>query len=118
MAMWSCFSLEDNSGKASYTTYCASCHGETGKGFQMLIPPLDQADYVKNNSDRLACIIKYGMDGAVTVNGSVYDQAMAGISDLPPEEITNIMNFMVSEFGAREKKFSLKEVRDQLSSCE
>lgn len=99
-------------------THCASCHGESGKGFQELIPPLHQADYAQENTDQLACIIKYGIDGEVEVEGVVYDQPMAGIVDLSPEEITNILNFLVTDFKVRDKKFNLTEVRTQLSRCQ
>ncbi len=113
-----CFSVEDNSGKSSYITHCASCHGETGKGFQELIPPLSQSDYTCENADNLACIMKYGIEGELVVNGVVYDQPMAGLLDLSPEEITNILNFLVTDFKVRDKKFNLSEVRTQLSRCQ
>ena len=62
--------------------------------------------------------MKYGIEGELVVNGVVYDQPMAGLLDLSPEEITNILNFLVTDFKVRDKKFNLSEVRTQLSRCQ
>ena len=85
-------------GERLYQAWCANCHMEQGQGLKGLIPPLDGADYLRSNLDDLACIVYYGMDGAIVVNGKEYEQAMAGIQDLKPAELANLINFITHEY--------------------
>ncbi|MFK7954070.1 MAG: cytochrome c, partial [Ekhidna sp.] len=47
-------------GAKIYTTYCANCHQQDGKGLASLYPPLAGSDYLLENLPRAACIIKNG----------------------------------------------------------
>jgi len=94
-----CDSNPYKQGHAIYDYYCASCHMEDGSGLEGLIPPLAQADWVAENQDQLACIIRYGMEGAIVVNGKTYNQPMAGIPELRPAEITNVINYINHAWG-------------------
>lgn len=114
----SCVSVVDNSGAASYKRHCASCHGSEGEGLGNYIPPLQNADYLREHEDELTCIIKYGIKGEIVVNGVTYSQPMGGISQMDNAELTNLINYIRKEFLQKKKKLQLKEVGDQLAACE
>jgi len=108
-----------------YQGYCASCHGTEGEGFGGLVPPLASSDYLQKNQDDLACIILYGLEGTISVNGKTYDQPMAGIGfdelglpRLSPSQIQQLINFIQSNWGNEGSKINRKQVTDALKSCE
>lgn len=118
LAISSCVSIADNSGKASYKRHCASCHGAEGEGLGNYIPPLKNADYLKEHELELACIIKYGLKGEIQVNGVSYSQPMGGIAQMDNAEVTNLINYIRKEFLDKKKKLRLQEVGEQLAACE
>jgi len=104
-------------GKILYNNYCANCHMEDGSGLAGLIPPLAQADYLKENQLYTACIIRYGMEGEIQVNGKTYNQAMDGIGELSEFEITNIINYISHAWGNEYGVVKLENVRAELEAC-
>ncbi len=118
LAVSSCVSVADNSGKASYKRHCASCHGTEGEGLGNYIPPLQKADYLKEHEEELACIIKYGLKGEIEVNGVTYSQPMGGIAQMDNAELTNLINYIRKEFLNKKSKLRLKEVGEQLAACD
>ncbi len=112
-----CFTLEDNSGETSYRTHCASCHGVNGLGFQKLYPPLKGADYLAENFERTICIVKYGLDDTISVNGIDYAQPMMPVQGLSDEELVNIMNYIGSTMVKPKKQIDLESLRAQIMSC-
>ena len=104
-------------GRALYTRYCANCHMENGEGLRGLIPPVADADFFRENQERLACIIRYGLEGEIVVNGKTYDQPMAGIPELAGADIANIINYINENGGYTEKFMSHEEVEDYLDIC-
>lgn len=114
----SCQSNPFQQGEILYNNFCASCHMEDGSGLQGLIPPLAQADYVRNNPNELACIIRYGQTGEVVVNGQKYNQPMAGISALSEFEIANVINYINQAWGNDYGYVPLNKIREELEKCE
>lgn len=104
-------------GSLLYAEHCAACHGNSGEGLRRLIPPLSRTDYVRNNPEKLACIIKYGIRGPITVNGISYNGAMEGIGRLEADEIRDIINYIRISGNGEKEEYSLKEVRSQLDAC-
>lgn len=105
------------SGKKLYATHCASCHGAEGEGLKQLIPPVNGVDYVVANSERLSCIIRYGVSGEMLVNGKEYTGHMLGLQKLEPDEIRDIVNMILVEWNGQEEGYSLKEIRAQIDGC-
>lgn len=89
-----------------------------GSGLGALIPPLAQSDYLKNSRNELPCIIRYGIEGEITVNGQKYNQPMAGIAKLSDVDIVNIINYICVSWGNDYPIMSLPEVRSVLQECE
>lgn len=117
LILYACEQKPYGQGEHLYQAYCASCHMNEGQGLKSLIPPLAQADYLELNREKLACIIRYGIEDALIVNGKRYEQPMAGINRLNAVEITNILNFVGSSWGNELEAFSLKEIEAQLERC-
>ena len=114
----SCLNLKDNSGAASYQQHCAACHGVQGEGLGSYIPPLRDADYLKSNQNDLSCIIKYGMNAEIEVNGKLYSQPMGGITELDEAEITNIINYIRKEYLAQSENLRIEDIEEQLRKCD
>jgi mono/diheme cytochrome c family protein len=104
-------------GKLLYDTHCASCHGDNGEGFRNLIPPLTDPLYLKENMDEFACIVGYGIDKEIVVNGTRFSQPMAGIEALNPTQIANVANYVYERWSDTDKKFTPKEIETALANC-
>lgn len=90
---------------------------ENGQGLGALIPPVANADFVLNNMEQLACIIKYGMQGEITVNGVVYNDQMEGNARLTDVEINNIIYYILVELNGQNKSFEIGDVKAHLDAC-
>jgi len=105
-------------GKRLYQAFCANCHMDNGEGLRGLYPPLAKSDYLTNNPSQIACIIRNGISGPITVNGIDFDQPMAGISALNEVEINNILNYINHAWGNDLGISNITKVRSALEKCE
>ncbi|MEQ1746974.1 MAG: cytochrome c [Saprospiraceae bacterium] len=105
-------------GERLYRVHCANCHLDEGQGLGALIPPLVGADdYLQTNRDRLPCILKYGLQDTITVRDIRYAEAMPGVPTLSAVQITNILNFVNTNWGNQLPVYQLDEVRHMLGNC-
>lgn len=104
-------------GHSIYDSVCANCHMEDGTGLKGLIPPLANSDYLRDNQMEVACLIRYGMEGEVVVNGKTYNQPMAGIPYLTDTEIANIINYINHAWGNDYGSIPFKDMRAKLKEC-
>lgn len=109
-------SISGNPAEHSYNRHCASCHGKEGEGLKDLIPPLANADWLAQNQDRLACILKNGIDEKIVVNGKTYHQAMQGIQ-LNDIELYNIINYINTSWGNNFELTTSEKVKEDLKKC-
>jgi len=96
------YQCQDNThaqGEVLYTYYCANCHMDDGVGLKGNIPPLANADYIREDPLRVACIIRNGLEGEIVVNGKTYNNPMAGYPELTKYEIANIINYINQAWG-------------------
>ncbi len=115
------YSCQDNpyqQGQILYQNFCANCHMDDGSGLAGNIPPLAQADYVRENQDKLACIIRYGMEGEIVVNGTSYNNPMEGIPQLTEFEIANVINYINHAWGNDYGYVPMQDIRAALEDCE
>ena len=63
-------------GQKVYTTNCSSCHQANGKGQPGVFPPLDANPVVTGPADKVIAIVKNGLSGKITVNGTTYNGQM------------------------------------------
>jgi mono/diheme cytochrome c family protein len=112
-----CKSTRNAQGEWLYGQYCANCHMESGQGLRGVIPPLAGADYLSREREQIACIIRYGQQGPIRVNGREYNQLMPGVENLNAVEITNIINYINQAWGNDLPYFPLDSVKAGLDAC-
>ncbi|WP_228466669.1 c-type cytochrome [Adhaeribacter swui] len=112
-----CAPADSDSGKQLYVQHCESCHMPDGNGLRRLIPPLTNSDYLVKHRQELPCLIQHGTAEAMVVNGQQYQQKMPGAEDLTPDQITNLLNFVQTNFGNNNERFTIPEVAELLDAC-
>lgn len=100
-------------GTELYRDFCYRCHGFKGEGLSALIPPLKSSDYLLNNIDLSIAGLKYGLKGEIIVNGKKYNSYMA-YQGLENEEIADIMNYILNEWGNKSEEFITSERVDKI----
>ena len=100
-----------------YKNYCANCHMEDGSGLKGLIPPLANADFLKENQLQVSCIIRNGLKGSISVNGRIYETEMAGIPSLNEVQINNIINYINNAWGNNFGISNVEDVSARLEDC-
>ncbi len=86
-------------GSILYTTYCASCHQENGKGDNNRFPPLAGSDWVTGEEERLIAIVLNGLQGEIKVNGKTYNGLMPANNHLDDHAIASILTYIRMNFG-------------------
>lgn len=106
----------DHPGKAGYKANCAQCHGDNGEGIKSLVPPLNHSDFAAKNLDSIPCWLKFGLNHAITVGDTLYDQPMYP-SNLDEVQVSNIINFMNSEYFGIDKQVTPQWVVAKWKGC-
>lgn len=104
-------------GKILYQNFCENCHMDNGSGLEGLIPPVVGSDYVRDQVAGTACIIRYGREEPMMVNGRQYTQPMPASPNLSDFEITNIINYIRHAWDNDYGYVTLEEVREALEEC-
>lgn len=105
-------------GERLYKTYCSNCHGEDGNGLKNLYPPLNNSDYLAENQELVACIIRNGLEDEITVNGKSYMMPMAGLDMLTDVDITNLINYINTAWDNEIEEITIQRVKANLEECE
>lgn len=113
----SCDYQPRNHGQALYDQHCKSCHMDNGEGLGTLYPPLRKADFVVENKESLACIIRHGISGPIMVNGKLYNAEMAGNKQLSDFEVSNLVHYILEEMNEVENNMNVRHIRAQLEDC-
>jgi len=103
--------LDMKSGKALYTAYCASCHGEDGKGAVGSVPSLRKTEWVMDESKFLDVVLN-GLTQEIEVGGVKYDQPMPAFNFLKDEEIAEITTYVRTSFGNTYANIAVTKVKD------
>ncbi|CAG5003696.1 hypothetical protein DYBT9275_03211 [Dyadobacter sp. CECT 9275] len=90
-------------GKMVYSENCITCHMGTGEGVTATFPPLAKSDYLTQNPENGIKAIKFGLIGKIKVNNVEYDNMMPN-PGLGPEEIADVMNYILNSWGNDSKK--------------
>lgn len=100
-------------GAEIYQDFCVQCHLTNGKGVSGVFPPLQDSDYLLANIDRSIAGIKYGLKGKIVVNDEEYDGVMNN-QGLDNEEIADVMNYILNQWGNKSDSFVTSEAVDQI----
>ena len=103
-------------GAGVYQTHCQNCHGVNGEGLSALIPPLNDSLFFKNNKTSLACYVKSGLKGPITINGKTFDDAMPA-NDLSPMELAQALTYVCNSFGNKLNVITQEQVQADLAKC-
>jgi mono/diheme cytochrome c family protein len=105
-----------STGALIYQTHCQNCHGNGGEGLSLLIPPLTDSIYLKNNKTALACFVKYGLKGQIAIKGKTFDDAMPA-NDLSPIETAQVLTYVGNSFGNKLNTLNLQQIERDLAKC-
>lgn len=100
-----------------YKTNCANCHQTKGQGLAALYPPIAGSDYLKNKNS-VICLIKYGLQGPIVVNGKRYNRPMPAQLQLSDLEVAEITTYIYNEWGGETTLTGVKEVSPILKQCQ
>ena len=78
---------------------------------------LFRSDYLQEHRNQLPCIIRHGMQGSIIVNGVEYNKEMPGVEGLREDHITNLLNYIQTNFGNNNQRYTMPEVEQLLQSC-
>lgn len=104
-------------GQQLYIIHCSNCHQQNGSGLARVYPPLDSSDYMDNNPDAVACLIRNGITAPLTVNGIEFIQPMPGIPTLTDLEIAEIMTYIYNTWGREHGIVEVAKVAETLNAC-
>lgn len=104
-------------GERLYVVHCSNCHQRDGKGLRRVYPPLVSSDFLDARFADVICGMKYGLQGEITVNGVMYNQAMPGVISLTELELAEIATYVYNTWGKKQGLIESGEVRVLLDSC-
>lgn len=105
-------------GRKLYSQHCANCHQPDGSGLGQLIPPLAGSDYLEKNKENVLCIIRWGLEGPIVVNGQEYNQPMPPNPQLKDIEIAKIVTYINNAWGNEGEFVQVQQAQEWLKSCE
>jgi mono/diheme cytochrome c family protein len=89
-----------NDGGKLYAANCSSCHQPNGQGVQGTFPPLAGNTTVTGDPSVVIHIVKYGLNGKVSVKGTDYNGMMpAWGQSLSNADIASIITYVRSAWG-------------------
>lgn len=93
-------------GEEIYSTLCASCHGETGKGLEvaglkghMLAPPISGSKTITGNPKGGIYVLLNGLQGEI--DGKKYEGLMIPMATNDDEWMASILSYVRNSFGNR-----------------
>ena len=104
-------------GERLYLIHCSNCHQRDGQGLRRVYPPLAGSDYLEANLPGIICGMKFGLQGEITVNGVMYNQAMPGVPSLTELELAEIATYLYNSWGPQRGIIDVKRVGNMLDSC-
>lgn len=104
-------------GEQLYKKNCSNCHQKSGKGLGRLYPPLAESDFMAKNFDETLCLMRYGRDGEMEVNGRRFNKSMPAIPSLTDLEIAEIATYIYNSWGSERGIIEVKDAAAMLASC-
>ena len=99
-----------------YKTNCANCHQNKGQGLAALYPPIAGSDYLADKKS-VICLIRYGQQGPIRVNGKPYNRPMPAQPQLSDLEVAELVTYIYNEWGGESKLTGVKAVTPILNEC-
>ena len=99
-----------------YKANCANCHQTKGEGLAALYPPIANSDYLVNKN-KVICLIRYGQQGKIVVNGNQYNRPMPAHPQLSDLEVAEVVTYIYNQWGNEKKVTDVKMVAPVLEQC-
>jgi len=98
-------------GQKIFTTNCSSCHQANGKGQPGVFPPLAGNSVVTGPADKVISIVKNGLSGKISVNGTTYNGQMpAWKGTLSNNDIAAVITYIRSSWGNKASAVTAAQV--------
>lgn len=97
-------------GEELYGAYCANCHQPGGEGMANLYPSL----HFPGGKERFIQIVKYGLDGEITVDGQVFNRPMPANPGLTDLDIAELATFIYNKWGGEDVYTPIDSVKTAL----
>ena len=107
-----------SNGQKLYGVHCQNCHGEKGEGLAALYPPLTDASFLNENRSKLACMIRYGMEGEIEVDERIFNEKMPANASINSLDMAYILTYISTYFGDSKTHFTKEEVESFLENCQ
>lgn len=109
------YAMSIKKGGKTFTSICATCHGNKGQGIASLAPPFIGSEYISGAPNRLASIILHGLSGPIHVNGKLYNLSatMPGLGNNPEfsnQDIQDVIFYLQDAFSNKIKSISLDQI--------
>jgi len=105
-------------GEQLYVKHCSNCHQPNGTGLGLVYPPLNKSDFMNSHFEEVICLMKYGREGELIVNGKSYIQPMPGVASLTDIEIAEIATYIYNSWEHTRGMVEVKEVSRIISECQ
>lgn len=105
-------------GQVLYEKNCSNCHQKNGKGLGLVYPPLASSDFLEKNFNISLCLMKYGKQGEIIVNGKNFNKPMPGVPSLTELEIAEIATYINNSWGIQNGIVEISQVTSALNKCE
>lgn len=104
-------------GELLYKKHCSNCHQANGTGLGLVFPPLNTSDFMEKNFEQVLCLMKYGINGEITVNGKSYIQPMRGVQSLTDLEIAEIATYIYNSWEHKRGIVEVNTVNQVMKNC-
>jgi len=104
-------------GEILFTKHCSNCHQASGAGLGLVYPPLNKSDFMEKNFEQVLCLMKYGVNGEITVNGKTFVQPMPGVQSLTDLEIAEIATYIYNSWEHQRGIVDVSAASKVLSNC-
>lgn len=105
-------------GEQLYIIHCSNCHQTNGAGLGRIYPPLNKSDFMDTNFEKTLCLMKYGIEGEVVINGITYNQPMPGVFTLTDLEVAEIATYVYNSWSNNKGLIEVNDVSRILNACE
>lgn len=99
-----------------YKNNCANCHQNKGEGLAALYPPIAHSDYLASKKS-VICLIRYGQQGPIKVNGKTYNRPMPAQPQLSDLEVAELVTYIYKQWSNETKLTDVKAVTPILKGC-
>jgi nitrite reductase (NO-forming) len=86
-------------GKQLFLGTCSPCHQPEGQGVPNAFPPLAGSDFLMADKSRAIGVVLNGRTGPITVSGKDFNSVMPPLSQLPDDDIANILTYVRNSWG-------------------